>query len=545
MGHARTYTAFDILHRILTDYFGKRVQLVMGMTDVDDKIIARATEQGVDFDQLARKFEGDFIEDMEALGVRPPSTYLRVSEHIPEIIEYIKGIERQGCAYRVASSEQEHDGGVYFDVAQFTAQGHQYGKLKSGLVEDMRVPATRKRSAADFALWKAAKSGEPSWEAPFGRGRPGWHIECSAMCSSLFGSHLDIHTGGVDLAFPHHCNEIAQCEAHNGHEWTSHFLHSGHLHIEGLKMSKSLKNFITIKQLLEDWPADTFRMLCLSHRYNANFDFVTGTLSEASSLVKRFQDFFEKVNQNQKLTDGSINKWGSTAKELSRCLLATEKSVDECLRDDFNTPGALHHLQELVRATLPSVGRVECRDLVKSSSIYIARMLSVFGLRFHEEGASSTDGVNVEQVLTVLTDFRWTVRSAALQSVKEKTPVDASRLLKVCDEVRDTVLPAVGVELKDTPEGSWARPLSAPEIAQLKHEASKPEATVQARRVAPRLRVEPRDYFKHESELYSRFDADGVPTHDVAGVELSKSLRKKLTKKLQVYAKKFDSTEST
>jgi cysteinyl-tRNA synthetase len=465
-----------------------------------------------------------------------------VSEHIPEIIEYIEGIEKQSCAYRVASSEHEHDGGVYFDVSQFTAQGHQYGKLKSGLVEDVRAPVTRKRSAADFALWKAAKPGEPSWESPFGPGRPGWHIECSAMCSSLFGAHLDIHTGGIDLAFPHHCNEIAQCEAHNGHEWASHFLHSGHLHIEGLKMSKSLKNFITIKALLEEWPADTFRILCLSYRYNANFEYVPETLTEASSLVKRFQDFFEAVKQSNKSAYSGENKWGPEARELSRCLLATEKAVDDCLRDDFDTPGALHHLQELVRTTLPSVGRGDSKDLVMSASLYIARMLSMFGLRFHEQGAQQADGIGVEQVLTVLTDFRWAVRSAALQSKADAMPVDANALLGLCDDVRETVLPRIGVELKDTAEGGWARPLSAPEIAGLKHQASKPAATEAPRRAAPRAKVAPQDYFKHEVELYGQFDPEGVPTHDAAGVELSKSLKKKLTKKLQAYTKKFDAS---
>lgn len=261
---------------MLTDVFGVRVQFVMGMTDIDDKIIARANECGVEPGVLAARFEGRFVEDMRMLGVRPPEATLRVSEHVDEIIAYIDGIMARGMAY-------ESHQGVQFDTrafgdsygACFGNQSHvdagaPEGASGSSSVDDDTGGSSAKggkRDARDFALWKAAKPGEPSWPSPWGDGRPGWHIECSAMAHAVLGGQLDLHSGGVDLAFPHHTNEIAQCEAFHGaagsivageggaasyqSPWVKAFVHTGHVYISGRKMSKSLKNFITIRELLQ------------------------------------------------------------------------------------------------------------------------------------------------------------------------------------------------------------------------------------------------------------------------------------------------------
>jgi cysteinyl-tRNA synthetase len=283
IGHARTYVALDIIRRLLVHFSGAPVLYCMGVTDIDDKIVARANEQGVAPHALARRWEAAFFADMARLGTLPPTCITRVTEHVPEIIAYIQGIVAAGQGYKGAD-------GVYFDVARMAGA---YGKLMpsarhgdggvDGPVHGESDEPARlerlKRDPRDFALWKLAKSAaEPAWPSPWGRGRPGWHIECSAMTHAVFGPRLDIHAGGIDLAFPHHCNEIAQCEAHNGGTpWARCFLHTGHVHIDGRKMSKSLKNFITVADVLSaGWSGDEFRVFCLAHRYRASVTYSEG-----------------------------------------------------------------------------------------------------------------------------------------------------------------------------------------------------------------------------------------------------------------------------
>mmetsp|Transcript_17599 Transcript_17599/g.29164 ORF Transcript_17599/g.29164 Transcript_17599/m.29164 type:complete len:327 (+) Transcript_17599:208-1188(+) len=261
IGHARTYLAFDIVRRILSDYFHYDVFMVMNITDIDDKIIIKSKDLGVSFMEVARQYEADFLEDMTSLGVRPPDVLTRVSEYVPQIIQYIERIIANGFAY-------DSNGSVYFDVGKFSSDpSHSYAKLQPNAIGDASLLqegegalssayGSEKRSPGDFALWKRSKEGEPSWDSPWGPGRPGWHIECSAMASDIIGEKMDVHAGGVDLKFPHHDNELAQSEAYfKSDQWVNYFLHTGHLHIDGLKMAKSLKNFITIK---------CFRPLCKS-----------------------------------------------------------------------------------------------------------------------------------------------------------------------------------------------------------------------------------------------------------------------------------------
>lgn len=238
MGHARTYVSFDIIKRIMVDYFGMNVKLVMNITDIDDKIIRKAIEQKVDFKEISLKYETEFLEDMRRLNVALPDSITRVSEFVPEIVAFIETIINNGYAY-------ESNGSVYFDVKKYSAEpNHTYAKLEPTSVNSKEKMAegegvltnaetTEKRDAADFALWKKSKEGEPKWPSPWGEGRPGWHIECSAMAASIFKKYpIDIHTGGVDLRFPHHDNEIAQSEAYyKCDNWINNFWHTGHLHI--------------------------------------------------------------------------------------------------------------------------------------------------------------------------------------------------------------------------------------------------------------------------------------------------------------------------
>lgn len=254
MGHARSYVSFDILKRIMTDYFGYNVKLVMNITDIDDKIIRKAIEENISFEELSRRYETEFFDDMRRLNVSLPESITRVSEFVPEIVAFIEKIIENGYAY-------ESNGSVYFDVKKYSSEpNHTYAKLEPTSVNNKEKMAegegvltnsetSEKRGEADFALWKKSKPGEPKWPSKWGEGRPGWHIECSAMAASIFKKYpIDIHTGGVDLRFPHHDNELAQSEAYyNCDNWINNFWHTGHLHIAGKKMSKSLKNFITIK----------------------------------------------------------------------------------------------------------------------------------------------------------------------------------------------------------------------------------------------------------------------------------------------------------
>ena len=254
MGHARSYVSFDILKRIMTDYFGYNVKLVMNITDIDDKIIRKAIEENISFEELSRRYETEFFDDMRRLNVSLPESITRVSEFVPEIVAFIEKIIENGYAY-------ESNGSVYFDVKKYSSEpNHTYAKLEPTSVNNKEKMAegegvltnsetSEKRVEADFALWKKSKPGEPKWPSKWGEGRPGWHIECSAMAASIFKKYpIDIHTGGVDLRFPHHDNEVAQSEAYyNCDNWINNFWHTGHLHIAGKKMSKSLKNFITIK----------------------------------------------------------------------------------------------------------------------------------------------------------------------------------------------------------------------------------------------------------------------------------------------------------
>ena len=337
LGHARSYVSTDILRRVMTNFFGYHVYYVLGMTDVDDKIIQRSLELNVSAASLAKKHEREFFEDLEALNCDAPNTITRVTEHMPDIIEYIETITKHGNAY-------ELDDGIYFDVASLGDRyGKQLGTPDSRTTNGGNEEATSmKRDQRDFALWKkidttkeaTATTPVVAWDSPWGRGRPGWHIECSAMTNTVLGQQFDLHSGGIDLCFPHHCNEIAQANSFNqSDDWVSVFVHTGHLHIDGLKMSKSLKNFITVRQLLgqtkstgggaEDagdvggdggdggdggemtqlrtvlgehvTVAQAFRMFVLSHHYRSNLTYSLDRMRDASADVKRFNAFLSTM----------------------------------------------------------------------------------------------------------------------------------------------------------------------------------------------------------------------------------------------------------
>jgi cysteinyl-tRNA synthetase len=576
IGHASNYVRFDIVRRLLSDYFGYDVVVQMNVTDVDDKIIMRANERGIEFDQLSKEFEAEFLEDMDSLNVRPADHVTRVSEYVPEVVAYIETIVANGFAY-------EKDGSVYFDTTAFVDGGHNYGKLEPWSVGNGELLAEgegkltagddgfkkSKRSPNDFVLWKRSKPDEPTWESPWGPGRPGWHIECSAMASHVLGPQVDIHVGGVDLRFPHHSNEIAQAEAyHQCDQWVNYFLHSGHLHIDGLKMSKSLKNFTTIRECLTRFNARQVRLLFLGHRYDAPMHYAESAMHESVSLDRTFIDFFGNLKaalrDAAKLDKRAVRlRPGVAETALMHELERRQRNVHAALRNNFDTQTALGELIKLVTATNAYIAAGAVNPVTLTSvARYLTKMFRIFGLTpadgreigYGDSGGGTAGGESREEVVRPVLDafsaFRDAVRSI---SRTEKTPA-GRKLLVLSDQVRDTVLPPLGVRLEDRGDGQgskWILEDASALMMELKRKADEEEARraerdrIKAARVARETeelqkgRVAPEEMFKagEHAGRFSAYDETGLPTADAGGVELSKSARKGLEKARRQQAK--------
>ncbi|KAJ9527314.1 hypothetical protein QJQ45_025542 [Haematococcus lacustris] len=406
----------------------------------------------------------EFVEDMEVLGCRPPTVMTRVSEYIPEVVAYIQVIIDNGMAY-------ESGGSVYFDTASFRACGHTYAKLKPWAVGSTLLAAegeanfeTReKRSHADFALWKAAKPGEPTWESPWGLGRPGWHIECSAMASAVLGMRMDIHSGGEDLRFPHHDNELAQAEAHYHHQgckqWVNYFLHSGHLEIEGLKMSKSLKNFITIREALQSFSARQLRLMFAMQPWNKPMVYgeqARGEMKARESQIKNFFQNIEVAMRSAEAHPGMATRWQAPELELSRRLQAVQEAVHTALCDNINTAAAMDALSDLIKAVniylakLQEGAQLPQPLLLGRCSAYVTRILSVFGIVPSAQdrpglteagvagaGSSLSQSRAAAAVLDALAGFRDQVRSLA------KAKGDAAAFLAAAAAAQASSLPSL------------------------------------------------------------------------------------------------------
>lgn len=546
IGHARNYVTFDIIRRILEDYFNYDVTLIMNITDIDDKIILRARqeylvanerkhnptvtlalkesfkvswdkfisekfasgweaalkqygnvsnpeevdakklmhfntarkaftmldvakegeESGVLFDafqdilageldakygstvtdqkifrDLAAYWEGEFLADMRALNVRPVSLMTRVTEFVPQVVEFVQQIIKNGYGY-------EAQGSVYFDVAAFS-QGdtadcvkHIYAKLCPWSAGNCKffeegegalgIKLGGKKDPRDFALWKASKNGEPRWDSPWGPGRPGWHIECSAMAAAVAPGTLDIHSGGIDLAFPHHDNELAQSEAfYRSSQWVNYFMHAGHVHIEGHKMSKSLKNFITIRDALERYTARQLRIMFLQHQWHAPVFYKESSMITASAVEALFSNFFGNVNVHLRgLTkDGAAPcTFSEVERQLMDLLDQIQNKVHACLCDNFDTPAVLLALQELVTRTNIYIASTSATKplnyyVLKMIGKYVTKVLRVFGVV--ETAGSETIGFEsastgqsvwdlIGPILEQVSSYRDNVRSVAL-----------------------------------------------------------------------------------------------------------------------------------
>jgi cysteinyl-tRNA synthetase len=345
IGNARTFLNFDMIRRYL-EHRGFEVTFVQNITDVDDKIINKANEQGVSPGELADGYRVAFEEDMAALGVRPPDIAPRATEHIGEMVEVISRLVDKGYAY-------ESQGDVYFEVEKFTG----YGKLSGRSLDEQQhgiaagVDADRKRGPWDFALWKAAKPEEPSWDSPWGKGRPGWHIECSTMSMKYLGDGFDIHGGGLDLVFPHHENEIAQAEACSGKPFVRYWMHSGMLNIDMEKMSKSLGNIMSLRDVLGEYDPQTIRMMMLSTHYRSPLNFSDDSLRDARASLERIVNcrfnLEDLVRRTREWSGGMIRTSAETM--LVHFLNDSEDAFLAHMDDDFNSAAALGVLFEVVR----------------------------------------------------------------------------------------------------------------------------------------------------------------------------------------------------
>ncbi|MCE5312614.1 MAG: cysteine--tRNA ligase [Nitrospiraceae bacterium] len=348
IGHARSAVVFDVIRRYLK-YRGFDVKYVRNFTDIDDKIIRRANEEKIAWDAVSEKYINEYYKDMDGLGIARADVEPRATDHISEMIDVISTLMEKGYAYEVA---EEGGKSVYFAVDRFNG----YGKLSKKDLDDLQAGARvnvdeRKHSPMDFALWKASKEGEPWWESPWGKGRPGWHIECTAMAIKHIGRSIDIHGGGADLIFPHHENEIAQSEAYTGEQFAKYWMHNGFITIDKEKMSKSLGNFFTIREILELFDPEAVRLFILSTHYRSPIEFSQEQLRDAESSLDRFYSTISRIDEySARPCEGSADKRGQEAiDELRTCLEQFRQRFEEAMDDDFNTAMAIGHFFELVR----------------------------------------------------------------------------------------------------------------------------------------------------------------------------------------------------
>ena len=420
IGNARSFVTSDVIRRYF-QFRGFRVTYVMNITDIDDKIINRANEQEVEFSAVANTYADAFLEDAGRFGIRPADVHPRATETIGDIISHIEGLVAKGAAYAV-------DGDVYFRVSAFP----EYGKLSRKNIDDLivgsRVEAdTRKENPVDFALWKSAKPGEPAWDSPWGKGRPGWHIECSVMSQKFLGQTFDIHAGGNDLIFPHHENEIAQSEALTGEPFARYWLHFGFLNIDNEKMSKSLGNFFTAREILAKYPATVLRFYYLQTHYRSPLNFTHEGLEAAKTGLAKLQGLYDTVR-------GAKN--GSGAFDVA----AHEQRFIAAMDDDFNTPAGFGALSEMLReanavlhgdAGMDASSRDALADFLRRSGV------ELFGV-LREEAEGAGDEV-LAGVMQLMIDLRAEAR-------REKQ-------FSLSDRIRDG-LKDLGITLEDGRDGT-------------------------------------------------------------------------------------------
>ena len=432
VGNARPIIMFDVLRRYL-EYRGYEVTFVQNFTDVDDKIIKRANEEGITSEEVAKKYIAEYFTDAHALGVREATVHPKATENIQQIIDLITTLIDKGYAYEV-------NGDVYYRTLKFK----DYGKLSHQPIEDLQSGARIdvndiKENPLDFALWKAAKPGEPFWESPWGKGRPGWHIECSAMSNRYLGKTIDIHCGGSDLAFPHHENEIAQSEAANGCKFVNYWLHNGFINIDNKKMSKSLGNFFTVREAAAAYGYDCIRMFMLMSHYRSPLNYSGEILMQAKAALERLRT--AKNNLEFFIANGRDGDLSEADAAFAAGLDQYREKFDAVMDDDFNTADAISVIFEMVREINAAVSPASdpSKALAQACLERLLELCDVLGIPFGSDSSEDPEAKAIEEKIAA--------RQAAR---KAKNWAEA-------DRIRDE-LKAAGIVLEDTPQGvKWKR----------------------------------------------------------------------------------------
>jgi cysteinyl-tRNA synthetase len=458
IGHARSALVFDVIRRYL-EFSGYQVTFVKNFTDVDDKIIKRANEQGISCDTITAKYIQAYYEDMGRLGIRQASIEPKATEHMTDIIRLTETLVKKGLAYQV-------DGDVYFEVAKYSG----YGRLSKRRLDDMQAGARvdvdeRKRHPMDFALWKSSKQGEPSWESPWGPGRPGWHIECSAMSMKHLGETFDIHGGGMDLIFPHHENEIAQSSGATGKEFARYWIHNGFVQINQEKMSKSLGNFFTIREIFEksEWPeAETGEMLryfLLATHYRGPLDFSDRSIEEAKNALNGFYDLLVK-----RLAEPEER--ATADKGLMGVIERYRVAFREAMDDDFNTPVAIAALQGMrsgVNKLMEQGLSTEARKIAREEFRLLGNCLGLFQLdewRFHTVQLSGVARAPSGRLLGAELKIGTSLTDSEIEGkVSERNEARKQKDFKKADEIRQFLFASHGIVIEDKPDGTsrWKR----------------------------------------------------------------------------------------
>ena len=425
IGNARPFVVFDTLRKYL-EYRGKTVKFVQNFTDVDDKIINKAREEGVKAGEISEKYIEEYYKDAKALNVEKASVHPKVTENMDEIITFVKDLIDKGYAYEV-------DGDVYYSTRKFK----EYGKLSKQNIEDLESGARievgeKKHDPLDFALWKAQKADdELAWQSPWGLGRPGWHIECSVMSTKYLGETIDIHAGGQDLTFPHHENEIAQTEAQTGKPFANYWMHNGYITIDNEKMSKSKGNFFTVRDILNDYDGEIMRFFLLSGHYRSPINFSRELMDQAKNALARMQNAKNNLKHLIENSVGSISE--EEAGTFTELLKYREKFIS-AMEDDLNTADAISVIFELIKDINNATKAGGTKEFAEKCLSLLDELTGVLGLlRDNEQEISGID-----DEIQKLVDERQEARKA--------------KNFARADEIRD-ILKAKGITLEDTPQG--------------------------------------------------------------------------------------------
>ncbi|MCT4593932.1 MAG: cysteine--tRNA ligase [Anaeromicrobium sp.] len=428
IGNARPFVVFDTLRRYL-QYRGHNVKFVQNFTDVDDKIINKAREEGISPKKLSEKYINEYFQDADAIGVKRADIHPKVTECMGDIIKFVKSLVEKGYAYVV-------DGDVYYDTSKF----EEYGKLSKQSIEDLEAGARIevndvKKNPTDFALWKKQKTDdEVAWGSPWGKGRPGWHIECSVMSTKYLGETIDIHGGGQDLIFPHHENEVAQSEAHTGKAFSRYWMHNGYITINNEKMSKSKGNFFTVRDILKEFDGEVIRFFLLSAQYRNPINFSRELMDQSKNGLERLYN--ARNNLNHLLRNAQDGNMNDDEKAVYERLLTYKDKFIENMDDDLNTADAIAAIFELVKYINTNVKNESSKELMEKSLELYNELTGVLGIVTKEEE-------EVDEEVEAL--------------IAERQEARKNKDYKRSDEIRDQ-LTEMGIILEDTPQGpKWSR----------------------------------------------------------------------------------------